>query len=319
MGRDLPPAPSVPPGDGASWVARLMSGDASPDDHAACARWRLLSAANEEDYQRARQAWAASGNMSERPVDRQRVPATWVTAFAGMAAALVILATALVFNDVSPAQSLQTQIFASRSAERVSVELASGDSLTLNARAELTVEEADGLTTVRLANGEAFFDVVPGKPRAFVVETEHATITVTGTAFEVGQHGDLVSVAVQHGSVRVEGRNEGADPFLLRAGDRALVLPDGTLQLLSDVPPDIVGAWRSGSIVFLDEPIALVFGRLENYVGTPINVSPEVDPSLRVSATFADSEVGRVLTDLDSSLPIVIEKQATGEFRVRAD
>lgn len=319
MDRDLPPVPSAPPSDGTSWVARLMSGEASPEDHAACARWRLLSAANEEDYQRARQAWAASGDARDRLTARSIRSGYKVTVFAGLVAAVAIMAAVLVLGVFTPAPSLQTQTFASLSAERISVELASGDSLTLNARAELTVEEADGLTTVRLANGEAFFDVVPGKPRAFVVETDRATITVTGTAFEVGQHGDLVSVAVQHGSVRVEGRNEGADPLLLRAGARALVLPDGTLQILADVPPDIVGAWRSGSIVFLDEPIGLVFGRLENYVGTPITVSPDVDPSLRVSATFADSEVGRVLIDLDSSLPIAIEKQATGEFRVHAD
>lgn len=319
MDRDLTPVPSAPPSDGASWVARLMSGEASPEDHAACARWRLLSAANEEDYQRARQAWAASGDARERLTARSIRSGYKVTVFAGLAAAVAIMAAVLVLGVFTPAPSLQTQTFASLSAERISVELASGDSLTLNARAELTVEEASDLTTVRLANGEAFFEIVPGKPRVFVVETDRATITVTGTAFEVGQHGDLVSVAVQHGSVRVQSNHPGVESLLMSAGARALVLPDGTLQVLADVPPDIVGAWRSGSIVFLDEPIGLVFGRLENYVGTPIKLSPEIDPSLRVSATFADSDVERVLADLDSSLPIAIDQQLSGEIRVSAD
>ena len=96
-------------------------------------------------------------------------------------------------------------------------------------------------------------------------------------------------------------------------------MPDGTLQDLGDIPPDIVAAWRKGSIVFLDEPIGLVFERLENYVGTPIVLSPDIDPNLQVSATFADSDVERVLSDLDISLPIAVEWQSSGAIQVSAD
>jgi len=319
MEKDQPHTPSTPPRDGAGWVVRLMSGEASPEDHALCARWRLLNAANEEDYQRARRAWAASSGAQVEQSMAGRRSGAFKTVISGLVAAVAIVGAVTVFGVMTSTPKAQTQSYASRSAERVSVALASGDNLILNARAELTVEEGADLTTIRLASGEAFFEVAPDRPRTFVVETEFAKITVTGTAFEVGRFDSFVSVAVQQGSVRVEALDAGLDPILLEPGSRVLVLPDGRLQALGEIAPDIVAAWRTGSIVFLGEPLNVVFERLEKYTGTPINLSPEIDPGLRVSATFADSDVERVLGDLDGALPIALERQSSGEIQVNAD
>ncbi len=319
MIEDQPSEPNNAPNDGASWVARLMSDNASPEDHAACARWRLVTDANEADYQRARQAWAASSAAKDRLSERSPRPSINKFMIAGIAAAAVSMATVFVLGVVAPSPSSRIESYASRSAEPVSVKLSSGDSLILNARAQLTVEESSDLTTVRLANGEAFFEVVPGTPRTFVVETKLATIMVTGTAFEVGQFDQFTSISVQRGSVRVTSREAGAEARQLLPGARVLVLPDGSLRDLGDIPPEIVGAWRTGSIVFLDEPISLVFERLQNYVGTKIVLSPGIDPNLRVSATFADRDVASVLASLDASLPVAVEWKASGEVHVTAD
>jgi hypothetical protein len=73
------------------------------------------------------------------------------------------------------------------------------------ATVELLARDEVG-ATLRLHTGQAVFEVDPqGFARRIVVEAGAYTVTVTGTRFLVARQGERVEVAVERGSVRVDG------------------------------------------------------------------------------------------------------------------
>lgn len=70
----------------------------------------------------------------------------------------------------------------------------------LQRSSELSILLEEGRATVRLARGEAFFDVIPGKGQ-FVVETAQGQVTVKGTRFLVSADKAETEVLLQRGAV----------------------------------------------------------------------------------------------------------------------
>lgn len=77
-------------------------------------------------------------------------------------------------------------------------------SLTPGARLSSIDNGPDRFVTL-LERGRARFEVQPGGPRRWVVESGLATVEVVGTVFTVERHGDTVEVEVERGVVVVRG------------------------------------------------------------------------------------------------------------------
>src|SRR3546814_4487254 len=75
--------------------------------------------------------------------------------------------------------------------------------------------------TVDLLRGEAFFQVESDRSRPFRVRADAVTVTVTGTAFDVGLTDGTLSVAVSEGIVEVA--PERGASAVLRRGQRLVV------------------------------------------------------------------------------------------------
>jgi len=108
------------------------------------------------------------------------------------------------------------------------VSMQDGSRATLSMGTEL-VRIGDAATTREFVlKGEAAFDVTHGTV-PFVVYTQSATITVTGTKFTVHAYlKEPTTVSVQEGTVRVQPRNARGDEFGLQlsvaAGQRARIV-----------------------------------------------------------------------------------------------
>jgi len=97
-----------------------------------------------------------------------------------------------------------------------SIELAPGSRLT-------TIEAGEARFVTLLERGRATFEVVPGGPRRWVVESGLATIEVVGTAFEVHREASRVRVLVRRGVVLVRGERVPERVARLVAGDSLVV------------------------------------------------------------------------------------------------
>lgn len=311
-------APEAVPSDGAGWVARIMSVEATDADHAACATWRLLTPFNEADYQAARRAWHISGHRAELVEDTpQRAPLAKLSSSGAMAFAAMAVAAALFF--VYPYKlefGAKHKTYSASSGRPLEAKLKNGATVALNRRAEIFVTDRSDETSVQLVRGEAHFNVKPGTSRRFVVYSGMTVVTVTGTAFEVSHFERDTIVSVSRGSVQVSSGQTLATA--LKAGERAQIGNDGIIRPMSPLPPNIVSAWRAGQIIFFDEPLDLVVNRLRNYTSSKIILQKDVDRIRNITATFANDDVNTVLNGLKNNLPIAVERNAAGDILISA-
>lgn len=133
-------------------------------------------------------------------------------------------------------------------AGRAAVALAGDTGFALDPATSLTVGSLrDGLTELSLTQGRVTCAVHPLAAGArFAVLAGARRVEVVGTAFAVARDGDAVTVAVEHGVVRVANPLDPGDAVLLRAGETVLVR-DG--ERLSGLSPERLGPDAAAALV----------------------------------------------------------------------
>jgi ferric-dicitrate binding protein FerR (iron transport regulator) len=333
---ELPPDPD--------WIllARLFSGEATPDERAAIGAWRRASKANARTFDAARSAWltadaaepsvdaawqrlrkritapprARHPRASTRPArpSRPRPSRRWHR-LPESVALVVVLVTAVLWAVRAPAPAappVESRVFTTAPGQQSIVTLTDGSTVHLNADSRLSVAAAFGQSSrvVELV-GEAFFDVVPDPQRPFVVASDQARVRVTGTAFGVHAYPEQrrAVVAVAEGSVVLWPAQARADSVVLAAGDVAQADARSLGRVRRGVPTDPLLSWRSGQLVFDDAPLdAVLRGLARRYA---LNVSSPLAPERadRLNATFGREPVSDVLDAVAAALGLRYVRQ----------
>ncbi|MDR1171156.1 MAG: FecR domain-containing protein [Bacteroidales bacterium] len=122
-----------------------------------------------------------------------------------------------------------------------------------------------------LLSGEAFFEVTPGKNRAFIVKTADMTVTVLGTSFNVKDYesDDHMSVTVVDGEVSVAMN----DANITLLPDERLFVHKRTGEFTKTiVQADRYARWRKGTLCFSQTPLQEVIATLERWYDVEIRV-----------------------------------------------
>ena len=257
---------------------RLSDAPADRTLQDAAEAWRASNPAHMVAWQQAERAWRAvafatpmEAKVDEAGLSHVTPPARPLRARASrwMMAAGSLLAV-LALSLYTP--SLVTNFGADHStatAEHRSVGLQDGSTVELGAASAIGVEFNNSSRAVRLLKGEAFFSVKPDDSRAFTVRAGEVSVVVTGTAFNVRLDEGAVTVLVEHGSVDVAVPGQGAKASApirrnLRAGDRLVSRPDGTIEE-SIVPVAEAGAWRRHRLFVDGATVGEVVNELRRY------------------------------------------------------
>lgn len=145
------------------------------------------------------------------------------------------------------------------------VQLDDGSVVHLAPRSALAYDFSSNHTrTVRLLEGEALFEVRHDAGRPFVVRTAEATTTDLGTVFDVRTDGDVTTVAVRSGRVRVKRNDSDAAPRELGAGDWWRAEAGATAQAGS-ISPELVADWTAGTVFVQNQPISEVIAQLRSW------------------------------------------------------
>lgn len=212
--------------------------------------------------------------------------------------------------------------------QRLRKPLPDGSQLVLDAASRAEVAYAADRRSVRLLAGSAFFDVARDTDRPFVVDTALARITVLGTRFSVElddagvgrANATAVTVAVEHGHVRVQGLQPGATHAELHAGDRWSLEAGGAVPRLvrarDSAAPDDVAPWRDGWLDFRSTPLAAAMRRLARYHARPIHVDGAV-AGLPVLGRVQIAGAMAWLRLLPTSLPVRVTVLPDGAVAIR--
>ncbi|WP_428312351.1 FecR family protein [Hydrocarboniphaga sp.] len=277
------------------WWVRLREADIAPEEIAQWLDWCQSDPANLEAFENIENlggrlqtldaetraaltrelldepAPAASADPSRRRSRRWMLPMS-------LAASLVVAGSLWWMNRAAapPARVYQTA-----RAEQQDFKLDDGSQLALGAMSSVSVSYSEAARRLALDAGEAYFTVAPNPSRPFVVQVGPLRVTAVGTAFNIRRSGDQVEVAVVHGIVDVREVDAGADDAQARQQLRVeaghQIAAGAGAWAVRAADPNQALSWRSGSMAFVDEDLALVVSHLNRYAEHPVVL---VDPAL---------------------------------------
>ncbi|WP_199200498.1 FecR family protein [Alkalicaulis satelles] len=294
------------------WHELLDEADGDIDIAAQFDAWLEASADHDAAWRRVTRAWEGASQAAADPAvlahrRRALAPRPHYARMAAVAAGLC-LATALAAFAVTglhmgapaPGEAVQTAQavpgeFVTSLGQRSTVVLDDGSRVELNTASRIIVSMEGVERHVRLAEGQALFDVAADPARPFVVEAGNRRITALGTVFDVrvGDAEPSVQVTMLEGLTRVERARTappvdgaGEEPsFELSGGEQLIVRPAAAPQR-REVDAARVTSWRHGWLVFENEPLSEAVAEMNRYARRNIVLDSPGLADLRVSGVF---------------------------------
>lgn len=159
------------------------------------------------------------------------------------------------------------------------IPLKDGSVAAINTASALEVSLRPSQRTVRLAQGEAWFQVASDAGRPFVVEAGSVRVRAVGTAFSVRRRANGADVLVTEGVVEAWAEGRAQSPIRLAAGDRAFVDDNAAVRLASAASPEIDRKleWRFGKIDLAGETLGEAVADFNRYNARKLVIA---DPGL---------------------------------------
>lgn len=314
--------------DAAAWYARLCSGRATEADRRAWEDWRAAQPAHGA-------AWARIEAMQRR---LGALPASLAAPALGAAVRVEERTRRTVLRRVACAlgtgtlawwgwhQPVRQDLMADLRTgvgEQRDATLSDGSQLALNTRTALDVAFGASQRRLLLRTGEILVQTAPDPTalaardaRPFLVDTSHGRIRALGTRFLVRTDAEATRVTVLDKAVEV--RTGSADPMgspvVLRAGQQLHFGSDGLRGGVLPADP-VAAAWREGSLIANDMPLAQLLVELGRYRNGVLGCDPAI-AGLLVSGAFPVPDTDRALTVLATGLPLRIETRTRYWVRV---
>ncbi|PMY34146.1 peptide ABC transporter substrate-binding protein [Pseudomonas sp. GW456-L14] len=310
--------------EAALWFVRLQEPAIDAEERQRFDAWLAQHDAHRDEFQLLHTLWAATDlvpkarlqalcatpnpSIRRRPLLRYAVAASVLAVAVGLG----------LFSGLNP-PALYSAEFATALGERRHVALPDGSQVDLNSRSRLLVRYEQGLRSVELSEGEAMFSVEHDSSRPFVVAAGPGKVTVTGTRFDVRRDAAQTRIAVEQGTVRVQGRDAADSDFVnLTAGLGTAVDARGQVAAAYAVDPQALTAWRSGKLVFNNASLNEVAAEVSRYREQPLRVGSEAVGRLRLTSVFKADDTDALLKALPSILPVAVKTHADGSQEIIA-
>ena len=309
-------------------IIRALQGQATPEELAKIARWRVASPSNDHHYQLISELWAdllesdiettppspatirrieaAPSAIPLRSRPRPRLRASFRGVALAASIALILLLSAHLVRQRTGADSPTLQIarLATGPSETLMTKLSDGTTVFLAPNTSLEVSSTRGIREVRL-EGRAFFGVAKhGDDWPFVVQGGKGSVTVLGTRFEFSTREHDTRVVV------VEGRVNFAvdeDRLELGAGQMGIAGDDRQLQVLEVENVDEVLGWMGSALVFEDTPLDEAAREIERRFGAVVEINSDALARRTVSGGFKD----RTFTEVVGVICRVVSAECT--------
>lgn len=303
--------------DAAAWVVRLEAGDLGEAEAAAFDAWLSASPTNAAAFDAAlavSHAYAAAADEVALALSQRRpAPARPTNRRALVGFGLMAAAAALAVVVVPEISGPETQTYATAKGERRTVELADGSTVDLNGGARMSVSLGRDGRRVTLAEGQAVFDVAHDARRPFTVAAGDRTIRVVGTQFDVRRLGGKVSVTVARGAVEVRPADGAAGKaYRLHPGQRLDHVEGAAATRVAVAEPDEVLAWRSGRLVYRQQPLSDVIADLNQQFATPIRLDDPILAATPISGVLVLDDQDAVIRRLALLVPISAVRSDAG-------
>ncbi|MGK5033657.1 FecR family protein [Janthinobacterium sp. LB3P118] len=312
----------------ATWFSRRGNLDAQ--QQAEFAAWLAADAQHAQAYAQLKDTHRAARTIPAQVAARWAVPQAAPAPFPRRpllrslrvlpyaAAAMLLLSVGAGGYQWWQQQAVFSQSYATMRGQRLAVALPDGSKVQLDTATQLHVTLYRQRREVRLAHGEALFQVQSKQGQPFDVLSGPLTVTVVGTQFSVRntlEHDGRLRVAVQHGHVRVAGARQ--QQVALTAGQGVSADASGRLSDVASLAPDSVAPWRDGRVTFDNVPLGAALAEFERYGDTGLVVHDPAVAQLRIGGSFSLTQLDRFAAALPQLLSVqIVRSGGANEIRM---
>lgn len=327
-----------------AWLVQLDGTRPSPEDLAEFQDWLARSPVHRESFRHAAEAWqrldALAGILDRTYTADEHnaqagegiTPGLLGRLCSRPAAAVLlflvtlsgVLAIYLHAPEPVPHTSAFTAEYVTDIGEMRSVTLPDGSEIRMNTDSRMEIAYRNDARIIRLAKGEAWFDVFHDSDRPFLVHAGRIMVRAVGTAFSVFVRDDRIDLTITDGRVEAVSLDEEAislselDPdFPARALSRIPlaqgqhVVFDDEIELIQRVEPAEIEkrlAWRDGMLLFDNDPLEEVVNKINRYTPVKIVISDSDIRDMRFGGYFRTSDVDSILATLEEGFGIRAER-----------
>jgi transmembrane sensor len=297
--------------EAADWLTRLQRPEVDETDWLAFDAWLsepgareaydAIQAVDEEIFQRGS---AVRGELAEpRRVAAKRafsIDWRWLGGLGAAAAATAVAITIAPLGELLPQPDT---LYTTAKGESRTVQLADGSRVDLNTDSHISVRLEKDARRVTVHDGQALFDVAHDSARPFLITAGDETVRVIGTRFDVRRRDGQLSVTVLRGLVEVS--TDGEDtPVRLRPGQMLEHVEGASGVSVRAVAAEDQVGWRSGRLVYRDQPLGRIVSDMNHYFDRPIRLEGENTATLRFSGVLIVDGQDAMVRRLSSLMPI---------------
>lgn len=306
----------------AQWLVRLRTLPVSRTTLEGFFRWRRDDA-NAAAFAEAEHFWESAGQIADSPqiiaetraaFERHKVQPRSRVFRAGYAVVALCVCTLLIgtlsFRYLFSGQAYQTAV-----GERRLIELADGSQVRLDTDSRIVVRYGQAGRRVDLSRGQAFFSVAHDTARPFSVTADGASVTATGTRFDVRHIGPTIAVTLVEGGVQVALAK--SPPTHLVAGQQWTASP-GQMPTVRSVDTTQATAWTQGRIVLDGMPLGDAVAEVNRYAVHPVRLDAVDYADRRIGGSFEAGDVSSFVEAVTSLLPLRAERLEDGTTRLFA-
>lgn len=305
--------------DAVRWFVRLQEPAVDVEAYRRFEAWLAEHPQHRDEFQVLQGLWTAADLLPAKrlqalcetpPARRKRQP---LVRYAVAASVLAVALGLGLFSGLNH-PTTYTADYSTALGERRHVALPDGSVIDLNSRSRVLVRYEKDRRGIELMEGEALFSVEHDINRPFVVEAGSGKVTVTGTRFDVRRDLTETRVAVEQGTVKVQG--QGPDVISLTAGLGTRVDAQGVVAAAYAVNPAELTAWRSGKLVFNNASLADVAAEVSRYREKPLTVGNDKVGNLRLTSVFKADNTDALLKALPNILPVTVRTLDDGSQEI---
>lgn len=182
------------------------------------------------------------------------------------------------------------------------IELSDGSTVQLNAGSAIAFDITNDGRQVQLLRGEAYFIVAPDPQRPFTVKAANGEVTALGTQFDVKLKDGGADVVVTEHAVQVQTSASSSafsplDTLRLDEGHSVSYDSRNGIGPVSMVDPELAASWRSGRLVFEDQPLEHVVRDIARHLPGKVMIASSDLAERRITGTFDLSAPSTALDD----------------------
>ncbi|WP_020531818.1 FecR family protein [Flexithrix dorotheae] len=206
----------------------------------------------------------------------------WISGIAASILIGLIVGFGFFLNMDEPAESPPISYIIKKNpkGKKSTIILKDGTKIKLNSESSLKIpEHFSGNVRRVFLEGEAFFEVAENKDKPFIVVVGHIEAKVLGTSFNINNFQE-VNIALVEGKLQVSD----ADQNKLILHPNEMITYSGKGKIKKDLfDKHKITGWQNGILIFDNEPLTLVFEKIERWYGVEI----QVDESVKLKGSYS--------------------------------